>query len=243
MSTLVHDCEHGHIMLTNGPFLEVQAKADDGGATAIVGDDLTAPGGKLKLQIRVQCPNWLEVNRVQIFVNGKPEAKLNFTRRTHPDKFHQATVVFAESVPINSAPTPIWWSPVPVKARHWAACPAPTMPTNCLRCRAKIMPRTCQPRSATRSSWTLTATASNLTATCSACRYRSSRASNRRSPTSTNGRFEQLDRLRNQTYLAELSAPQYAAASNANRGEHHARHRGQRTVLGSGTSCQSKPTV
>jgi hypothetical protein len=98
--TLVHTCEHGNIMMTNGPFLEVQAKADQGNDTAAVGEDLAAPGGKLHLQVRVQCPNWLEVNRVQVFVNGKPEPKWNYTRRTHPDKFHQATVVFAEDLPI-----------------------------------------------------------------------------------------------------------------------------------------------
>jgi hypothetical protein len=97
---LVHACEHGNIVLTNGPFLTASAKADDGGDTAAVGEDLKAPGGKLRMAIRVQCPNWLEVNRVQIFVNGVADPKANFTRRTHPDKFHQATVVFAEDVPL-----------------------------------------------------------------------------------------------------------------------------------------------
>jgi hypothetical protein len=98
VAELVHTCEHGRIMLTNGPFMEVSAASDQGKAE--VGDDLAAPGGKLRLKIRVQCPNWLEVNRVQVFVNGKQEPRWNFTQRTHPAMFHRATVVFDEELPI-----------------------------------------------------------------------------------------------------------------------------------------------
>ncbi|HEY4312101.1 MAG TPA: CehA/McbA family metallohydrolase [Pirellulales bacterium] len=97
---LVHACEHGNIVMTNGPFLTVHAKADKGADTALVGEDLKAPGGKLQLSVRVQCPNWFEVNRVQVFVNGVADPKWNYTRRTHPDKFHQATLVFAEELPV-----------------------------------------------------------------------------------------------------------------------------------------------
>jgi hypothetical protein len=97
---LVHECEHGHIVVSNGPFLEASAKADEGGDTADVGEDLAAPGGKLHVKIRVQCPNWLEVNRVQVFVNGVAEPKLNFTRRAQPAMFHQGTIVFDENIPV-----------------------------------------------------------------------------------------------------------------------------------------------
>jgi hypothetical protein len=101
VAELVHTCEHGRIMLTNGPFMEVTAASDKGKAE--VGDDLAAPGGKLRLKIRVQCPNWLEVNRVQVFVNGKQEPKWNFTQRTHPAMFKRATVIFDQEVPIELA--------------------------------------------------------------------------------------------------------------------------------------------
>jgi hypothetical protein len=97
----VHECEHGHIVTTNGPFLEVVAATDK--ATAEVGDDLAAPGGKLKLKVRVQCPNWIEVNRVQVFVNGVPEPKWNYTQRTHGSMFHRDTVVFDEELAIELA--------------------------------------------------------------------------------------------------------------------------------------------
>ena len=95
---LVHTCEHGNIIMTNGPFLEVATKADQADDTADVGDDLSAPGGKLHLKVRVQCPNWIEVNRVQVFVNGKPKPEWNYTRASHPKMFHPGNVLFAEDL-------------------------------------------------------------------------------------------------------------------------------------------------
>ncbi len=100
VANLVHACEHGNITLTNGPFMTVTGKADQGDDTALVGEDLNAPEGKLHLAIKVQCPNWLEVNRVQLFVNGVPDPRWNYTRRSHPAKFHQGTVVFDDNIPI-----------------------------------------------------------------------------------------------------------------------------------------------
>ena len=100
VSELVHTCEHGNIVMSNGPFMEVRAASDKKSNTAEVGDDLDAPGGKLHLKVRVQCPNWFEVNRVQVFVNGQPKPEWNFTQRTHPEMFHRATVVFDENIPL-----------------------------------------------------------------------------------------------------------------------------------------------
>ncbi|MGD9720900.1 MAG: CehA/McbA family metallohydrolase [Pirellulales bacterium] len=97
---LVHASEHGHIVMTNGPFLEVRATAGNGKQTALVGDDLPAADGKVRLKVRAQRPNWLEVNRVQVFVNGQPDPKLNFTARSHPQMFRQGTVAFDEELPI-----------------------------------------------------------------------------------------------------------------------------------------------
>src|SRR5262249_20971156 len=93
-------CEHGNIVMTNGPFLEVSAAAAAGGDTVTVGDDLNATGGKVTLQVRVERPNWLEVNRVQGFVNGRPDPALNFTNRTHPKMFSNRTVVFDQSISV-----------------------------------------------------------------------------------------------------------------------------------------------
>ncbi len=98
VADLVHACEHGNIVMSNGPYLEVSAKSDKVAKPVNVGDDLEAPDGAVQLKVRVQCPNWLEVNRVQVFVNGRAKPEWNFTQRTHPKMFRQETVAFDESI-------------------------------------------------------------------------------------------------------------------------------------------------
>jgi hypothetical protein len=66
-----------------------------------MGDDVSAPGGVGKLYIRVQCPNWIDINRVQIFVNGKPDPELNFTRKDHPDRFTNEVMKFEQQIPVS----------------------------------------------------------------------------------------------------------------------------------------------
>jgi len=95
---MVHESEHGHLVLTNGPYLEVTATSDDG--TAIAGDDLLAKDGKVSLKIRVQCPNWFDINRVQILVNGRPSPDHNYTRRTTPAMFGDGVVKFDQTVEV-----------------------------------------------------------------------------------------------------------------------------------------------
>ena len=71
--------------MTNGPFLEVTATSGD--KTAIAGDDLAAEDGKVTLAVKVQCPNWFDINRVQVLINGRLSDDHHFTRRTTPDRF------------------------------------------------------------------------------------------------------------------------------------------------------------
>ena len=99
---MVHAAEHGHLVMSNGPFLEVSLKAEKGGkrSPSGPGEDVAAPGGKASLTIRVQCANWLDVDRVQVFLNGRMEKHLNFTRRTTPDKFGDEVVKFAATLPL-----------------------------------------------------------------------------------------------------------------------------------------------
>jgi hypothetical protein len=87
--------------MSTGPFLEVELRtADRPAARAIPGDDLTAPGGAATLRVRVQCPNWFDVDRVQVFLNGRPAEKLNFTRQSTPDPFSSATMKFDREIPL-----------------------------------------------------------------------------------------------------------------------------------------------
>jgi hypothetical protein len=82
---LIRELKRGHVVMTSGPFLEVTMRSHEG--TAIPGDDLVASGGELELSIRVQCPNWFDVDRVQVLLNGRLAPSLNFTRATTPERF------------------------------------------------------------------------------------------------------------------------------------------------------------
>lgn len=100
---MVHAAEEGHVVMTNGPFLEVSltSERESGQKPAIPGDQVNAPEGKAKLHVRVQCPNWHDVNRVQVFLNGRPAPELNFTRRTHPDRFTNEVVKFDHQIDLD----------------------------------------------------------------------------------------------------------------------------------------------
>ena len=71
----------GRMILTNGPYLEVTT-AD--GATA---GGFVRASRFVELKVRVQCTDWLDVDRVQVLVNGRQRKDLNFTRKSHADLF------------------------------------------------------------------------------------------------------------------------------------------------------------
>lgn len=86
----------GHLVMTNGPFLEVTVTNSEG-KTAGPGDDLPSAGGSVQMHVRVQCANWLDINRVQVLSNGRPLANCNFTRREHPDRFGSGVIKFDQT--------------------------------------------------------------------------------------------------------------------------------------------------
>jgi hypothetical protein len=97
---IVHAAEHGHVVMTSGPYLEVLLTGDEAGEhrSGSAGDDVSLPGGKATLKVRVQCPNWFDVDRVQVFLNGRAEPSLNFTRSTTPERFLGGTVKFDQTL-------------------------------------------------------------------------------------------------------------------------------------------------
>jgi hypothetical protein len=98
---IVHAAERGNLVMSNGPFLEVSLRAgSEKPEVASPGDSLPAPGGETTLKMRVQCPNWFDVDRVQVFINGRPAEPLNFTRRSTPDKFSNGVVKFEQEIPL-----------------------------------------------------------------------------------------------------------------------------------------------
>jgi hypothetical protein len=90
---IVRNVEKGHVIVTNGPYLEVEVRALAAPKTAIPGETLRVSGKEVELWIRVQCPNWFDVDRVQVLRNGRPDPELNWTRSSHPGAFGDTGVV------------------------------------------------------------------------------------------------------------------------------------------------------
>jgi len=82
----------GHLVLSTGPFLEVTTQNGK-----IAGDDDRSTGG-IDLKVRVQCTDWMDIDRVQVLVNSRPDPKLNFTRASHPQMFKDGVIKFDEKI-------------------------------------------------------------------------------------------------------------------------------------------------
>lgn len=91
---MVHAAEHGHILMSNGPFLTVEARAAGSDDAVTMGDDLSAPDGKVRLHVKVQCANWLDINHLFVLINGRVHAEHNYTREDDPDMFTDDVVRF-----------------------------------------------------------------------------------------------------------------------------------------------------
>jgi hypothetical protein len=100
---IVHEAEHGHVVMSNGPFLSVQATAPPASTDAApfgagIGDDLQAPTGVVQLHVRVQCSNWLDINHVFVLVNGTKHDTHDYTREANPDMFGDGVMKFDHSL-------------------------------------------------------------------------------------------------------------------------------------------------
>jgi hypothetical protein len=84
--------KQGNMVLTTGPFLEVTTQNGK-----IAGDDDRATGG-IDLKVRVQCTDWIDIDRVQVLVNSKADPKLNFTRAANPKMFQDGVVKFEQTI-------------------------------------------------------------------------------------------------------------------------------------------------
>jgi hypothetical protein len=103
---VVRQLKAGHAMMTSGPFLEARVvsrlpgRARD--SIAIPGDEiLLQPQARTSLEIRVQCANWYDIDRVQVFRNGRAVPEWNFTRADNPDLFHDEVVRFEHQIDLH----------------------------------------------------------------------------------------------------------------------------------------------
>jgi hypothetical protein len=91
---LVAQAKAGHYFLTTGPFLNVTTA--DG---KMPGDDVRA-NGVVQLKVKVQCTDWVNIDRIQVLVNSRKEPTLNFTRKSHPEMFKDGVVQFDQTITV-----------------------------------------------------------------------------------------------------------------------------------------------
>jgi hypothetical protein len=84
----------GRGVLSTGPFLTVTANGQPSGS------EIKGNGQPVALKIKVQCPDWRDLDRVQIIVNGRQPAELNFTRTSHPGMFADGIVRFDQTISV-----------------------------------------------------------------------------------------------------------------------------------------------
>lgn len=82
----------GRMIVTSGPYLEVSTGA---GIIAGGSDRATA---SLDLNVKVQCASWLDIDRVQVLVNGAQVPEYNFTRKKNPEMFGDEVVKFDQKL-------------------------------------------------------------------------------------------------------------------------------------------------
>ena len=97
---LVHAAKRGRIVMSNGPYLEVTAHETGKTETVVSGQDLQAKNGKVTLKVRVQCPNWLDIDTLFVLVNGRKHAVHDYTREKNPDLFRGGVVKFDRALEI-----------------------------------------------------------------------------------------------------------------------------------------------
>ncbi len=100
---LVRNSKAGQLVMSNGPFLEFTVSEPDSDETYGPGDDFETKSRTVTAHVRVQCPNWLDVDRVFLMVNGRVHSMHDYRRSTHADKFQDGVVKFDQELELELA--------------------------------------------------------------------------------------------------------------------------------------------
>lgn len=98
---MVHASEQGRLVMSNGPFLEVYACEAKTSKRVTSGQSLTAKSKSVDLLVKVQCPNWFDIDRVFVLANGKIVAEHDYSREKHPDAFSNKVTKFDRTLTVN----------------------------------------------------------------------------------------------------------------------------------------------
>lgn len=89
---VVRNSKGGQMIITNGPFLEVTL--DDG----TISGGYTRAMNDVFVHVKVQCTDWIDIDRIQFLINSRQVESLNFTRESHPDMFSDGAVKFDNTI-------------------------------------------------------------------------------------------------------------------------------------------------
>ncbi|MFM1801280.1 MAG: hypothetical protein RJA81_632, partial [Planctomycetota bacterium] len=98
---MVRASEQGRVIMSNGPYLEFQVRESGKEKVAVSGEDLSAPSKKIRVSLRVQCPDWTDINRVFLLVNGRVLSSHDYRKTNQADKFQSGTVKFEQEFDIS----------------------------------------------------------------------------------------------------------------------------------------------
>ena len=90
--------EEGRLVMSNGPYLEATFQTKGNSAKFVSGQDVSAERGEVTVNVRVQCPNWIDIDTVFVLVNGHMSKEYTFTRESHPKLFRTGPVRFKRRV-------------------------------------------------------------------------------------------------------------------------------------------------
>ena len=91
---IIRNAKAGRMMITNGPFLEVTTADGQPIGSSVIS------AGAIDLKVKVQAPNWMDLDRVQILVNARQRPQDNYTRRSHPRMFRDGVVKFEQTLTV-----------------------------------------------------------------------------------------------------------------------------------------------
>ncbi|MBI1346053.1 hypothetical protein GC163_07165 [bacterium] len=97
---MVHASEQGRLVMSNGPFLEVWAVETGRADKVTAGQDLITKSKKVSLKVRAEAPNWIDIDRLFVLVNGRIHPVHNYFRNEHPQRFQSGAVKFEGTLDI-----------------------------------------------------------------------------------------------------------------------------------------------
>ncbi len=92
---IAHQVKDGHVVISNGPFLDVRING------ALPGDEIKAANGQVAVNVRVLVSNWCPVNTVQVVVNGRAGQSLIFTKEANPGLFGEGPNAFEKEIAVS----------------------------------------------------------------------------------------------------------------------------------------------